>query len=71
MKKAEIVRSKQTDHILNEISILNSIDHPFIIGIEGVAQDDKFLYIALDFINGGELFTYLRSVGNLPVSQAT
>ena len=69
MKKIEIIRSKQTDHIMNEVSILNSINHPFVIGIEGVAQDDKYIYLALELVNGGELFTYLRGVGKLDSDQ--
>lgn len=71
MKKIEIIRSKQTDHIMNEISILNSINHPFIISLEGVSQDDKYIYLALELVNGGELFTYLRGVGKLDVDQST
>jgi hypothetical protein len=31
MKKLEIIKSKQTDHILNEVKIIASIDHPFIV----------------------------------------
>ena len=69
MKKTEIIRSKQTDHILNEITILNAIDHPFIICLDGVAQDEKFLYLGLELINGGELFTYLRGVGKFGIDQ--
>ena len=70
MKKIEIIRSKQTDHIMNEISILSSINHPFIINIDGVAQDDKHIYLALELVNGGELFTYLRGVGKLDTEQS-
>ena len=70
MKKIEIIRSKQTDHILNEISILNSITHPFVITIDGAAQDEKHIYLALELVNGGELFTYLRGVGKLDVEQS-
>ena len=70
MKKIEIIRSKQTDHIMNEISILNSINHPFIINIDGVCQDDKYMYLALELVNGGELFTYLRGVGKLDLDQS-
>lgn len=70
MKKIEIIRSKQTDHIMNEISILSSISHPFIINIDGVAQDDKHIYLALELVNGGELFTYLRGVGKLDTEQS-
>jgi len=70
MKKIEIIRSQQTDHIMNEISILNSINHQFIISIDGVAQDEKYVYLALELVNGGELFTYLRGVGKLDLDHS-
>ena len=70
MKKAEIIKSKQADHISNEIKILSMIDHPFVITFGGFTQDDRNLYLALECINGGELFTYLRGVGRFPIDQA-
>ena len=70
MKKVEILKSKQADHIANEIKILSMIDHPFVIKFDGFTQDEKYLYLALELINGGELFTYLRGVGSFPVDQA-
>jgi len=40
MKKVEIIRAKQTDHIMNEINILAMIEHPFIV-ISSFTQLDK------------------------------
>ena len=31
----------------------------------------NILYVVIELVNGGELFTYLRSVGKFPVDQAT
>jgi len=70
MKKSEILRSKQTVHIMSEICILSKISHPFIIGIDGVNQDEKNLYLALELVNGGELFAYLRGEGTLDLHQS-
>ena len=70
MKKVEILKSKQADHIANEIKILSMIQHPFVITFGGFAQDERNLYLDLELINGGELFTYLRGVGRFPVDQA-
>ena len=70
MKKIEIIKSKQVDHIANEIKILSMIEHPFIIKFGGFTQDEKNLYLDLELINGGELFTYLRGIGRFPIEQA-
>lgn len=65
LKKAEIIRLKQVDHVISENSILASIKHPFIVNMEGFTQDDRYLYFVLEYVPGGELFTYLRNVGRL------
>ena len=33
--------------------------------MDGFCQDDRYLYLILEYVSGGELFTYLRSVGRL------
>ena len=70
LKKSELIKLKQVDHILNEIKILSMIDHPFLVHTDGFSQDKKFLYVVLELVNGGELFTYLRGVGKFPPEQA-
>lgn len=66
LKKMEIIKSKQTDHVKNEVFILFSLSHPFIVGMIGIAQDPRYIYIAIEFVPGGELFTYLRKVIRFP-----
>jgi serine/threonine protein kinase len=70
LKKSEIIKLKQVDHIQNEVKILSAIDHPFMVKTEGFSQDERYLYLVLELINGGEMFTYLRSVGKFPVDQS-
>ena len=36
----------------------------------GFAQDEMFLFIVLEFVQGGELFTYLRNLGKLENNEA-
>ena len=31
LKKAEIIKLKQVDHIMNEVRILSIVDHPFLV----------------------------------------
>jgi serine/threonine protein kinase len=70
LKKYDIVKFKQVDHLKNENFILYSLEHPFLVKMEGMTQDKRFLYIAMEFVAGGELFTYLRSVGKFSPNQA-
>ena len=34
LKKAEIIKLKQVDHIMNEVRILSVIDHPFLVRLK-------------------------------------
>lgn len=60
LKKENILKSKQEDHLHNEINILNILDHHFCANLVGVAQDQRYIYIGLELIQGGDLFSYLR-----------
>jgi len=62
MKKAKIIDSQQVDHVKGEIKILSNIKHPFIVGLSGYFQDDKCIYLVLDYVPGGELYSRLRDV---------
>ena len=39
LKKADIIKLKQVDHVISENSILSDIDHPLLVGLKGFAQD--------------------------------
>ena len=51
---------KQVSHTRNEQMMLQAVQHPFIINLWGSFQDATNLYMVMDFVPGGELFTLLR-----------
>jgi len=40
----------------NEIDIMKQVDHPNIVKLHNVFEDDKYLYIIMELLKGGELF---------------
>lgn len=70
LKKSEVIRLKQVEHVKAEKEILMSIAHPFIVNLLTVFQDEKRLCMLLEYVNGGELFSYLRKEGRLPNNHA-
>lgn len=60
MKKTEVVRLKQVEHTMNEKKILDEINHPFLVNLIGSFQDSANLYFVLEYVSGGELFSFLR-----------
>lgn len=71
LKKNEIIKQKQVDHVYSEYNILSILNHPFIVKLIGVnLEDPKYLYLILEYIPGGELFSLLRTVQVFPLEQA-
>eukprot|EP01063_Lacrimia_lanifica_P005218 TRINITY_DN12_c0_g4_i1.p1 TRINITY_DN12_c0_g4~~TRINITY_DN12_c0_g4_i1.p1 ORF type:complete len:334 (+),score=141.00 TRINITY_DN12_c0_g4_i1:115-1116(+) len=66
LKKQEIIRMKQVDHILAEAAILSEVTHPFVVNMLRGFSDDHRLYILLEYVPGGELFTHLRKATKFP-----
>lgn len=63
LKKDNIVKMKQVEHTLNERKILASIDFPFIVKLAHSFKDNSNLYMVLEYVSGGEMFTHLRRTG--------
>ena len=52
LKKTEIVRLNQVEHIKSEKFILENINHPFIVDLKCSFQDSKYIYMLFEFISG-------------------
>ena len=63
LKKTAVVKLQQITHILDEKKILTRISHPFIVNLKKKFQDTKYLYLYLEYIIGGEFFSWLRREG--------
>jgi serine/threonine protein kinase len=63
LKKSEIVKLRQVEHTVNEKQILEELNMPFLVKMAGTFQDSNSLFIILEYIQGGELFSYLRKSG--------
>ncbi|XP_071950205.1 cAMP-dependent protein kinase catalytic subunit PRKX-like [Antedon mediterranea] len=64
---SDIVRLGQVEHVKNEKDILSSTVHPFIVKVFWTHHNERFLYMVLEYVCGGELFTYLRNKGRFNV----
>lgn len=69
LSKRRLVHCKQVEHVLNEKNIMSSLDFPFLTRLAYSFKDNANLFLVLEFVNGGELFTYLIENGALREEQ--
>jgi len=70
LKKHEIVRQQQVEHVLSERSILESVAHPYIIRLHSTYQDPYYIYMLMDYVAGGDFFSHLRAARRFPPETA-
>lgn len=69
--KNTVIKLKQIDHVRHERRILGEVSgHPFITNLLTSFSDRDFLYLLLDYVPGGELFSYLRKFRRFDESMA-
>lgn len=61
LQKATIVKLNQTRNIMNEKNLLMRINHPFILKLYQTYRDTNCLYMLLELVQGGELFSRLQA----------
>ncbi|KAL4400468.1 cAMP-dependent protein kinase catalytic subunit [Malassezia pachydermatis] len=66
LRKSHVVKMKQVEHVINEHDVLAMVRHPFLVNLWGTFQDPTFLYMVMDFVPGGELFSLLRQSRRFP-----
>eukprot|EP01088_Endostelium_zonatum_P001106 TRINITY_DN1138_c0_g1_i1.p1 TRINITY_DN1138_c0_g1~~TRINITY_DN1138_c0_g1_i1.p1 ORF type:complete len:786 (-),score=193.53 TRINITY_DN1138_c0_g1_i1:234-2591(-) len=70
LKKETVISHDAIKHTLSERNVLRRLNHPFIVCLKYSFQTEKKLYLVLDYLCGGELFTHLSSVDRFDESRA-
>jgi len=59
MKKEDMIRKNQIIHLRTEREILINANNPWVVKLKYCFQDDKYLYLVMEFLPGGDFMSYL------------
>ncbi|KPP63470.1 hypothetical protein Z043_118270 [Scleropages formosus] len=62
--------ARLTPQVEREIAILKLIEHPHVLKLYDVYENNRHLYLVLEHVSGGELFDYLVKKGRLTPKEA-
>ena len=60
-----MISVSQVEHTNAERSIMEKVDHPFVVGLKCAFQTTHKLYMVMDFVQGGDMYTHLSRRGAL------
>mmetsp|Transcript_4496 Transcript_4496/g.6639 ORF Transcript_4496/g.6639 Transcript_4496/m.6639 type:complete len:822 (-) Transcript_4496:243-2708(-) len=61
LSKREIIGHHQVEGVIREKNIMSSIDHPFVVNLVSTFQDERHLYMLIELVQGGELFSVVHT----------
>lgn len=66
MDKSDIKAQEMTMNVRREIAIMKALKHKNIVNLRHVLTSATKLYVVMDLVTGGELFTKILNEGKLP-----
>jgi len=70
MKKIEMLKRNQVQHIRAERDVLALADNSYVVRLYFSFQDDQHLYLVMEYLHGGDLMTILMKYDILTHEQA-
>jgi len=61
IKKKSVLKEEQ-EKLFSEVSILKDLDHPNIVKLYELFQDENYYYLIMEFCTGGELFDRIQAM---------
>mmetsp|Transcript_19844 Transcript_19844/g.23817 ORF Transcript_19844/g.23817 Transcript_19844/m.23817 type:complete len:864 (+) Transcript_19844:206-2797(+) len=69
--KQQILAFGLQNHVMQERNIMMDCNSPFLVNLVGTFQEPDTLYMIMETVMGGELFTYLQNCPNMCVPEGS
>ena len=63
LKKGQVLHRNNFEYVREERNIMSQTDHPFVVTLMCAFQTETNLYLVMEFVSGGELFSHIRNEG--------
>ncbi|ORX50137.1 kinase-like protein [Hesseltinella vesiculosa] len=60
IEKTQCIRRHATTYVVAERQLLEQLSYPLIVNLRYAFQDDSYLYMAMDYMPGGDLRQFMR-----------
>lgn len=70
IEKKKIVENEMEKFVIFEKKILEQVNSPFVVKLYKTINDSEYIYFLMKYIDGGDFFRVLRSIGICKKEQA-
>ena len=70
LSKVAILQNDMLDPVMRELEIMKMADHPLVVHLFEVLEDENYIYIVMELLEGGNLLTFINEQGSLPEDNA-
>ena len=67
-KRLLLINIEERNQFLREVQIMYKIHHPNVVKLFGHFEDNTYCYLLMEFVEGGELFSYIPENGKSKIS---
>ena len=71
LEKEKIVDDDARQRLINEIAILQRVQHTHLVQLLEVIEEGDRIYLVTEYVGGGELFSYIVQKGRLDEQEAS
>jgi len=70
VKKSNLTTPKQAQALMREVQIMKLLNHPHIVKVFEVLEDEENIIVIMEYVSGGELFDHIIAHGRLKTNEA-